>query len=185
MVLSTTDAHLFYSTFYALLNYVNTEKKILPVESLVTDPVTLAVSPEDARKVANVLWENPNDLIDGFLASAKDLTGEQREVCTAWKRHVRDQFILLRYLKKSAIFLHSTDDGPQAYHVIGLSTELEELFGETPPFAVRASLLPFKNTIVTDVFPLVEPFHFGGGMKEAFREDYSIARENKHVYKAL
>ena len=81
---------------------------------------------------------------------------------------------------------HGHDTVGEVYLVKGLSMGYEAMFkGETLPLLVEATLLPFKNVIITD--GLVAPYWLvgNGKMKVAFKDVYMTAKSKGKIRKTL
>ena len=76
------------------------------------------VNVQNALKTANKLWSD-GTLIDDYLAQAQ-LSDENRNIVSSWKKHISGKFILERHLKKGSIFI-SLDD-KKVYLVKGLNS---------------------------------------------------------------
>ena len=97
-----------------------------------------------------------HSLIDDYLAQAQ-LSDENRDIVSSWKKHISGKFILERHLKKGSIFISLDDE--KVYLVKGLnSTWREMLDGMPPPVLLNATLLPWKDVIISD--GLVASFYY-------------------------
>ena len=68
------------------------------------------------------------------------------------------------------------------YLVKGLSASFEDMFWDKPlPLMIDATLLPFKEMIITD--GLFAPYRliFGKGVRDAFKDVYMKAKKNETV----
>jgi hypothetical protein len=106
-------------------------------------------------------------------------------VVASWKRFVRGEFYIVRFLKRYAVFL--TAESPvRAYGVLGLTEEIEEVFFTLrPPIYIRTVLLPFKRRIVHDGRAHTYNVLFGSGIRGGLNEDYQAIRERGEIIESL
>ena len=177
MKLKPEEAGLFYEMFLPLLDYVNENYHVTMETVHFTGE---RVDPGEAAEVAQFLWER-TWIIDDYLAGAV-LPEEQCEIILCWKRCVSGTFIIERHLKKKgSIFI--SDDNNSVYLVNGIIDSWEEMFSGIPtPMIVKATLLPFRDVIISD--GLVVPYRvcFGKGAIEAFKETYMNAKRNNTIH---
>lgn len=140
---------------------------------------------EKAFKVRERLWEQSN-LIDSFVKENPfGFSSEEREIVLGWKNSIREDFYLLRYLKKYAIFLE-WEKPPKAYGVLALTNEFEEVLGGEPlPLMVKAVLMPFKGQIVYDGFISRYPYTFGSGIRRSLFDAYREAKSRFGIITSL
>ena len=175
MKLNHEDAKLFYQLWLPLLNYVNNNYHILVDE---IDFTSGKIDPQDAAEVAHFLWERTG-IIDDYLEQT-DLSEEHTEILKSWKRCVSGKFIIERHLKKGSVFI-STDDN-SVYMVSGIIDSWEEMLRNAPiPTLLDATLLPFKNVIISDGLVSVVPIMFGSNSRADFKEIYMDAKKNGKI----
>ena len=175
MKLNHEDAKLFYQLWLPLLNYVNNNYHILVDE---IDFTSGKIDPQDAAEVAHFLWERTG-IIDDYLEQT-DLSEEHTEILKSWKRCVSGKFIIERHLKKGSVFI-STDDN-SVYMVSGIIDSWEEMLRNAPmPTLLDATLLPFKNVIISDGLVSVAPIMFGPNSRADFKEIYMDAKRNGKI----
>ena len=72
----------------------------------------------------------------------------------------------------------SADDN-SVYLVNGIFSSWEEMLQDTPlPVILQATLLPFKNVIISDGLISVQPVRFGRNIAVDFKETYMIAKRS-------
>ena len=175
MKLSADNAKLFYQLWLPLLNYVNRNYHILVNE---IDFTKGKIDLQDAAEVSHFLRER-TWIIDDYLNEA-DLPEEHKEILRGWKRRIRGKFIIERHLKKGSVFI-STDDN-SVYLVNGIVSSWEEMLQYAPmPTLLDATLLPFKNVIISDGLVSVMPIIFGPNSKADFKEIYMDAKRNGEI----
>ena len=172
MKLKPEDASLFYELFFPLLDYVNEEFCVTTEKVRFTEE---SVNPRDAYEVANFLWKQTR-IIDDYLDEMA-IPDERAEIIHGWKRCIPGTFILERHLKKGSVFISaSTDD---VYLVNGIIDSWDEmLFGAPLPILLQATLLPFRNVIITDGLVSISQVRFGRNYSADFKETYMTAKHN-------
>lgn len=180
MTLSNEDAKLFYDLWFPLLNYVNEKYSIAPELGKMTG--SSSVDPQEVFSIADFLWNRPK-LIEDYLA-AHALPEEHYDIVSSWKRRIRERFILERNLKKGSIFISVKNS--HVYRVLGIYSSWEEMFGGCPlPIMMKATLIPFRDVIISD--GLVLPFRvmFGSGMRADFKDCYMEAKKKGKIHSSL
>ena len=181
-VLDKQDAARFFVCFFPLLDYVNQTYDIYPEIERVGPTSGLALP--QFHVLAQALWDDVQ-LIDDYLADCPpSADAETRALIAGWKHAVRGRFILERHLKDGSILIEM--DSQSVYLVKGLTNTWEDLMPGWPlPIALEATLLPFRDVIITD--GLVQPFdvNFGKGYKEGFKEIYMAAKNNSSIVRSL
>ncbi len=181
MTLNQKDAELFYSLWFPLLDFVNRKYGVVPKIKHIPEDISLNLG--EINKVADYVWEHI-DVIEEFLAE-NELPDEYRRIVSDWKRCTRGRFMLERHLKKGEVFI--SIDTEEVYMVNGILSSWEEMFDDWPlPILLQATLIPFKDTIITDG-RLVTPFDvcFGRNYSTAFKEIYRNAKQNKTIHFSL
>lgn len=182
MRLSEEDSKLFYKLWLPLLDYVN--KKYGVNENLPEMASAGGLNPVEVKEVANKLWDDVS-VIDEYLSEQTDgMPEEHRMIIKGWKRKVQGRFILERHLKKGSIFIFTEDNS--VYLVSGIVSSWQEMFPYAHlPMMLDATLIPFKDVIISD--GLVVPYRIviGGNMARSFKEIYMENKSNGLVHKTL
>ena len=179
MKLKPEDDGLFYEMFLPLLDYVNENYHVTMETAHFTGE---RVDPKEAAEVAHFLWER-TWIIDDYLAGT-ELSEEKREIILSWKRCISGTFIIERHLKKGSVFI--SDDNNYVYLVNGIISSWEEMFSGIPtPMLIKATLLPFRDIIISDGLVSVFPVHFGKNMTAEFKNSYMTAKNNKTIISRL
>jgi hypothetical protein len=133
-------AEQFYRVFWPLLRYANGKLGII------AEPPSWPPGMEEATPLIHELWKH-DDVIAAFVAeNPGDLPAGDLNVLASWRHRVEDDFWVLRYLKKHAVFLSSRS--PQhAYGVVSLFTPFEVGLGNDLPRLVHTVLLPIGRVI--------------------------------------
>ena len=175
MKLKPEDAELFYELFFPLLDYVNENFHVTTEKVKFTGE---SIDPQDAYEVANFLWKRAQ-IIDDYL-NEKKLPDERSEIIRGWKRCIPGTFILERHLKKGSVFISSSTE--DVYLVNGIIDNWNEMLHGVPtPVLLQATLLPFRNVIITDGLVSVSQIRFGGNYSADFKETYMSAKYNGSI----
>lgn len=181
MILSEADAKLFFELWLVLLDHANKKYKVNPQLSKISPKVNLPI--KQIMKVSDWLWEHP-DVIDSYLLENSHLSTELQEIVRGWKRFVRGSFIVERHLRKGSVFISSQT--LKVYLVKGITDPWDSLLRHDPlPIMLHATLIPFRDTIISD--GLVRPYDvmFGGGMKQELKDIYINAKKNGEIIQSL
>lgn len=181
MKLSEADGKKFYDLWLPLLDYVNERRG---VNSNLRD-IQLAdyLDPNEVKEVSDVLWADTK-LIDEYLKNVKEISDPDRELITNWKRCIRGQFILERILKKGAILISAEDE--EVYQVSGIISAWDEMFAFARlPMIIQATLIPFKDVIISD--GLIQTYNviIGGNMARTFKDTYMTAKKNGMIHRQI
>lgn len=181
MTLSESDGKLFYQLWFPLLDFVN-EKchvsdevgKMEGAEGLDTNEV---------KKVANRLWDEPA-LIDEYLALEKtqSLPEDQRAILASWKNCLTDTFVLERLLKKGGIFINQSET--EAYQVRGIISDWDEIMPFVP-IMVKATLIPWRDGIITDGLVNAYSIYLGPGIKKNLKDAYRQIKAEGRLHTSL
>ncbi|HLM00721.1 MAG TPA: hypothetical protein VK400_06670 [Pyrinomonadaceae bacterium] len=139
---------------------------------------------QEKFKVRNALFENVG-LIDDFIdENPQDIPMKHLTIVSRWKKFIKGDFFIERYLKESAVFI---SDETEVYTVLGLTESLAEYF---PKYALPVRLesvvlLPFQDKIVIDGFFLPQPIIYGGGIKSELKELYTKAKRKDKIVKSF
>jgi hypothetical protein len=183
MNLSAPDAAEFLALYSAVLHYANQQLRVLPG---VTTRAALEKRPvEDTARIRDALYDHP-ELIEAFVAeNPEQLGADELALVASWKRFVRGDFYLVRYLKRYAVFLDSVSPA-RAYGVLGLSHPIQDLVPpQGLPVYLKTVLLPFKGRIIYDGIAHSYAVSFGPGIRGSLNETYRAIRENEGVVESL
>lgn len=175
MKLKPEDAALFYKLFLPLLDYVNESFHVTVEDVRFTGK---RIDPSNAAEVARYLWERTS-IIDDYVTETK-LPTEHKEILLGWKRCIPGAFIIERHLKKGSVFISANNNS--VYLVNGIIDSWEEMLSDYPtPLIVEATLLPFKNVIISDGLVSAFPICFGRNSAAEFKETYMTAKQNHSI----
>lgn len=181
MNLSEQEFELFTSVFSPLIIYANQQRQVLP--EINSQKKLLALDPEKRYTLHGNLYDNIY-LVDQFIAdNPNQLTEEQLKIASGFKRFVRGDFFIERFLSKYAIFIDEKDN---VYAVLGLTDPLADLIHKSYlPLSIYATLLPFKGKIVYDGLFKSRNILFGGGIKGELKEVYMAAKQCGRIIETL
>lgn len=181
MILSPNEAALFFKMMLPLQFFVNEKLGVLP--KIKSFEKYIKVSMQEKFEVRNALFENVG-LIDDFIdENPQDFPMKNLASISKWKKFVRNDFYIERYLKDCAIFISDTE---VVYAVCGLTDSLDKYFPKyTLPLRINALLLPFQDKIVIDGFFLPYNVFFGGGIKRELKEIYGEAKRTGKIIKSV
>lgn len=181
MKLSEEDGKLYYKLWLPLLDYVNKKygirKNVKEMEN------AASLNPEDVKAVANKMYEDVT-VIDEYLSQHDEISEENRSIIASWKKCISGRFIMERHLKKGSMLISMEDE--KVYQVVGIISSLEEMFLYAPmPLMIEATLMPFKDVIITD--GLIVPYNLiiGGNMARTFKDVYMSAKKNGEIVKSM
>jgi hypothetical protein len=183
MKLSQEDADLFFRLTIPLLLYVNRRLGLLP--KVDTEKAFADTTLDEKARLRDALYDDL-DLIDAFVAeNPNGFAADELAEIRSWKRVVRGEFYIVRFLKRYAVFL-SAGSPARAYGVVGLHDDLDELTWKYDlPLHVQTALLPFKGRIVYDGLMSITQVLFGPNIRAELNETYQGIRENRGIIERL
>ena len=179
--LSKEDANLFFRLWRPLMDEVNQKLQVNDLRDIASGEY------RDAGKlkaISDALVRHP-ELIDAYLAEKGDaFNDDEKNILLSWKKPVSGRFILVRNLKKGSILISGNDDS--VYLVHGLKSSFEEMFPYTkPPLILDATLLPFRDVIITDGLLALLSISIGGTLAKSLREQYMTAKRRGAIIESL
>lgn len=181
MILSEKDGKLYYELWLPLLDFINQKYGVNKKLKKMTGAQSL--EPADVKAVSDKLIENV-ETIDEYLLSCPNIPEEHRAIVESWKRGIKGKFIIERHLKSGSILISMEDE--KVYQVAGIISSIEEMFYYAPmPLMVQATLLPFRDKIITDGLIMPYSLLIGGNMKRQFKEVYMTAKRSGKLQKSL
>ena len=181
MILAPSEQSLFFKLMLPLQFFVNEKLGVLP--EVVTFEDYCKAPMQEKFKVRNALFENIGSIDEFIDENPPDIPMRELAAVSRWKKFVRGDFFIERYLKTHAVFI--TDDA-EVYAVHGLTESPAEYFPKfTLPVRVNAVLLTFQDKIVIDGFFLPYRVVFGGGIKSELKEIYNSAKQKGEIITIL
>jgi hypothetical protein len=181
MCLPTREVDRFYSVWKSLLFFANEQYRLIPAWKNANQETKLRI--EDVLPVRDRIWQD-DGLFDKFSAQNPDhLPAADLALVESWKHRRQGDFLLLKELKKHAIFLAQDKTG-DVLAVKGLYSPFSEIF-EFIPIMVKAVLLPYEGEIICD--GLFQPYNisFGGGITGEWNAVYADAKERGEMITCL
>lgn len=184
MTLSKEDGHLYYELWFPLLNYVNEKYGINPKLKKMANAKKL--NPNDVKEIADKLWDDVS-IIDEYLELYSGYLPEgHKDIIRSWKRRIRGRFILERHLKKGSIVMSMDDEQIQVFMVSGIMSSWKEMFPNMPlPIVFEATIMPFKEVIISDGLVIPYNINIGYNMKIELKDIYLTAKKNGLLRKNL
>lgn len=177
MKVSPAQADRFFAVWFQLLEYVNEARHLVARTPSASAPYTV----EEALPIRDALWAD-DSLLDAFVSeNPAGLSAELLDTVAGWKHRVSKLFVVWKHYKKHTIFLAA----PDAYAVLGLRSELEEILPRPPPTLVDAVLLPFEGVIITDGLLVSRNVLLGPGIRRGLKEEYDRAVERGTIWSSL
>lgn len=181
MTLSQEDAQLYYQLWRPLLEFVNKRYQVnTKLKNIVTEE---SLDPAEVKKVADRLWSDI-EIIDLYLKENPGLPEGHKNIVRSWKRRVCGKFIIERHLKKGSIFISMENE--EVYQVSGIISSWEEMFYGAPmPLMVEATLLPFRDVIISDGLVMTYNIMIGSGMKQILKNTYMTAKKDGRIHRSI
>ena len=179
--LSQEDAELFFRLLYALLGHLNGKRGM---NGFSGKKMGDRVSADEVKELLDEAWKD-DTAIESFLAEeGGSLSADERAIVSGWKKRISGDFFLERHLKKGSVFLSAGDE--TVYLVRGITTPWEEMFFPAQlPVYTGATLLPFRDVIVTDGILLPRNIRFGSGMRNGLKDRYMRAKREGRIMESL
>lgn len=112
------------------------------------------------------------------------MTEDEQTILLSWKTHVRGKFMLERHLKKGSILISMQDE--KVYQVQGITSTWEEMFPGWPlPILIEATLLPFRDAIISDGLVSSYSLRIGSNMAAGFKDLYMKAKQEGRIIRSL
>jgi hypothetical protein len=183
MLLTLTEAGLFFKLHRSLMVYVNERLEVVPSAAGGTEGFA-ALSPETRLEVRNAFLKHPG-LLESFVEeNPACLYDDELAIVASWRNLVVGKFFILRELKKYTVFLLGGSD-PIAYGVLALSQPFEELIGPQLPYFAETVLLPFNDKIIYDGLMSGYGISFGAGIRRSLNEEYNQAKARYGIVTSL
>jgi len=182
MRLPPDQVERFYRIWKPLMLFVNRHRRVVPemLDRKADDAGKWHVP--DVFKIREALWAD-DALREQFVGENADgLPAADLEIVRSWRHRLAGNFVILRQLKKYAVFL--ADKESTVYAVLGLTSTFDEVVPFLPCY-VQTVLLPWEDKIIYD--SLISPYNvtFGGGARSGFTRAYADARERGAIITSL
>ena len=180
MTLDPQDYRLYLETSLQLLYYVGKKENIFPAQTSYKKFLNFHKSEKfDCRQA---MYKKPKLLTNYLKEHPDELTAEQVEILTGLKRKIQGDFIIFKYLKKYAVFVHINTN--RFYAVQALGDPFDAFFPDIPVI-INTTILPFKGKIIYDGFLLGGNVHVGRSITADINEAYKNAKGAKQIITTL
>ena len=183
--LSRDDRLVFFSMWYALLEYVNRKLHL----GLEIDLGGELPKIEVIMQLRERLWEEPS-LISRFINETDDLyeiTPEGVQMLISWQtQHLKKTFLVVKYTSEHAIFMPiESEKNPVFYEVKGLESSLAEVLDYKINIMIEAVLLPFGDKTIYDGLVAPYPLVFDKGITDRISMLYEEAEIERRIIKQI
>jgi hypothetical protein len=182
MRLPPLETGRFYRIWFALLQYVNTQLRLVP--TFPTAPGEEEVSTEVAVQLRDALWANDGLREQFVIDNPAHLSAADLALVSDWQYRVAGSFYIFRSLQKYTIFLSLTTPA-HAYGVLGLVSTIEETVPFPLPVYTQAVLLPFGHQIIYDSLLTSYTILLGPGIRRDLQETYRTIQEREGIITSL
>jgi hypothetical protein len=186
VILSSVEAEEFFSTMAAVDAYTNRRFGCLPGRD---DPERMRdASPRDRVRVRDVRLTHP-EILEEFVRENPFGLEERALADVRPLRHaVAGRFFIERVLKAHAVFV-GVGEPTVVYAVGGITERIDDFVARAHPTGVPALvdtvLVPWRGRIVWDGVVAVLPIVIGPGVRRAFKDDYTKAKDRGAVVTTL
>ena len=176
-----SDAKLFHNIMDSLLFFANKKLNIIKNCSSIQELHKNAI--EKTIPIRKKVFSD-NKMIDEYLKENPDrLSDEEMQILASWKKSLEGEFMLARYEKEFALFLHSKLQ--RVYGVKGITDSFKEKFEGYSPIMIKIRLLPFKDNLIYDGIFFPYQITFGSGMRSSMKVEADSAIQKYGVITSL
>jgi hypothetical protein len=176
MTLTTKEFNDYLKTHLGLLYFMGQQANIISTKTKFNEFRNLDLQVK--FKCREFFFDN-EDLLDEYIASNFDhLTNDEITILNGFKRKISSNFVILKCLKKNAIFIDTKDN--KFYAVKALSDPFDDFFDKFP-VNMTTTLIPFFDKIIYDGFIQSSGIYYGPGITKTLNEEYKIAKLNKNI----
>ena len=172
--LSEEDAILFYKLMDSLLFFAN--KKLNIIKNCNSIQEMHGTTIEKTIPIRKKVFSG-SEIIDDYIKENPDrLSDSEMQILASWKKSLKDEFMIVKYEKEFALFLHSKSQ--RVYGVKGIYDSFKEKFNGYSPIMLEIRLLPFKDNLIYDGIFIPYQITFGGGIRSSMKveADYAIQK---------
>src|SRR3989338_3985853 len=176
-----SDAKLFHKIMDSLLFFANKKLNIIKNCSSIQELHKNAI--EKTIPIRKKVFSD-NKMIDEYLKENPDrLSDEEMQILASWKKSLEGEFMLARYEKEFALFLHSKLQ--RVYGVKGITDSFKEKFEGYSPIMIKIRLLPFKDNLIYDWIFFPYQITFGSGMRSSMKVEADSAIQKYGIITSL
>lgn len=180
MALSQKEYYEYLNTHLNLLYFVGYYTSIVDKEMEFED--FLKTSFREKAICRDTFLKEKEELLNEYIGNGAEIPKKQLEILEGFRKSMCGQFILIKCLKKYAIF-KSIDDG-KFYAIKALSDSFEDLVPEYPA-VFELNVLPFKGQIIYDGFIKGGNVKIGTNTRKSLLEEYIQAKKNDKIITSL
>jgi len=178
MVLTEEEYNRYLNVHLRILYYCYRKKnrtgEVLTIEKFINKPIAIKF---EAR---NYYIEHPG-LIHSFIKENKQLSAFDKDILLGFKLKISGKFIILKQLKKYAIFINITSE--KFYAVLALSDPFQNMLDHFPVL-IETTILPYNGKIIYDGF-LTREIYIGKNIKDNLQHQYKVAKANNAIIKTI
>ena len=105
------------------------------------------------------------------------------QILASWKKSMEGEFMIVKYEKEFALFLHSK--GQKVYGIKGIFDSFKEKFDGYSPIMVKIRLLPFRDYLIYDWIFFPYQITFGSGIRSSVKVEADSAIQKYGIITSL
>ena len=179
--LSESDAKLFHKIMDSLLFFANKKLNIIKNCASMNE-----LHKNDIEKTVPIRKKVFSDsgIIDDYIKENPDrLSDEEMQILASWKKSLESDFMVVKYEKEFALFLHSKLQ--RVYGIKGITDSFKEKFDGYAPIMIKIRLLPFKDDLIYDGIFFPYQITFGSGMRSSIKVEADSAIQKYGIITSL
>ena len=179
--LSESDAKLFHKLMDSLLFFAN--KKLNIVKNCASMNELHKNEIEKTIPIRKKVFSD-TEIIDDYIKENPDrLSNDEMQILASWKKSLESDFMVVKYEKEFALFLHSKLQ--RVYGIKGITDSFKEKFKGYSPIMIKIRLLPFKDDLIYDGIFFPYQITFGGGVRSSIKVEADSAIQKYGVITSL
>ncbi|MFH1405174.1 MAG: hypothetical protein ABIH21_03705 [Patescibacteria group bacterium] len=172
MILTKKESKLFFDLYIPLLGYANNY-----------DGKNKQKTMAEAR---DILYSNKQIIEDFIKDNSKKFNKEKLNIIKGWKTFIKDDFVLIRSLKKYSVLLTIKGRKARAYGILGITEPVVDvaLYG-IGTYLENIILLPWKDKIIWDGLCIQKPIILGNNYMKSFTREYMQIKKAGNIIEKL
>ena len=176
-----SDAKLFHKIMDSLLFFANKKLNIIKNCSSIQELHKNAI--EKTIPIRKKVFSD-TEIIDDYIKENPDrLSNDEMQILASWKKSLESDFMVVKYEKEFALFLHSKLQ--REYGIKGITDSFKEKFKGYSPIMIKIRLLPFKDDLIYDGIFFPYQITFGGGVRSSIKVEADSAIQKYGVITSL